>query len=311
MLENKIKATGGLYTKLSPFILLSAVLIWGYSYIVTKNILNVTSPLVLTSVAYVYSGIAGIPVLVTRRRFFKQKGIWTQSIVLGIVLYASRLVQVFGCQYTTAGKNAFITSTYVVIVPVLGWILLKQKLLAKNILYAVLTLAGIGIIALNDNFTDVNIGDLMTFVASIGFGIHIIYNGKYVEKNDPMLLGVLQLEVAAVISFVLLLVTNAQLPSNFFSLDLQLPFLYNGVLGTMIGFLLQSFGQRYLEPNRAALILSLESVSGAVFSAALLGEKYGPRLLVGCAIVLATNILTNMNQNKNPTTQLSKGNKNV
>lgn len=296
MPENKsAESMDRLFTKLSPFILLTAVLLWGYSYIVTKNILNVTSPLVLTSVAYIYSGIAGIPVILMRRRYFKGKGLWKESIVLGILLYAARLVQVFGCEYTTAGKNAFITSAYVVIVPVLGWMLLKEKLRAKNILFAVLTLVGIGIIALNDNFTGFNFGDLLTLVASVGFGVHIIYNGKYVEKNDPLLLGVLQLEVSAIISLLLMLVIRPQLPSEFSTINLQIPFLYSGALSTMLGFLLQSFGQKYLEPNRTALIISLESVSGALFSALLLGEKYGFRLLIGCAIVLSTNILTNVN----------------
>ncbi|HEX2985381.1 MAG TPA: DMT family transporter [Caproiciproducens sp.] len=299
MPENSAEARNVFYRKLAPFILFTAVLLWGYSYIVTKNILGVTSPLVLTSVAYIYSGIAGIPVLLSRRRYLGQKGIWKQSIVLGLLLYIARLVQVFGCELTTAGKNAFITSAYVVIVPILGWALLRQKLQAKNIILALLTLTGIGIIALNDHFTGFNSGDLLTFAASVGFGIHIIYNGKYVEKNDPLLLGVLQLEVAAVISLILMLLLRPQMPADFYTLNLQIPFLYSGALSTMLGFLLQSFGQKYLEPNRTALIISLESVSGAVFSAALLGEKYGVRLLIGCAIVLAANILSNIRRQEN------------
>lgn len=285
-----------LYGRLAPFALLTAVLLWGYSYIVTKSVLDRTSPQVFISIAYLYAALAGLPVVFLRRRFLGQENLLKNSVILGVLLFVSRLVQVVGCEYTTAGKNAFITSTYVVIVPLLGWALFRRKLRAKNILFALLTLAGIGIIALNDDFTGFNFGDMMTFASSVGFGIHILCNGKYVEKNDPLLLGVLQLEAAAAISLFFLLVTRPQLPAEFFTWSTQAPFLYSGVMGTMLGFLLQSFGQKYLEPNRTALIISLESVSGALFSAALLGEKYGPRLLIGCTVVLATNILTNLPQ---------------
>ncbi|HEX2937318.1 MAG TPA: DMT family transporter [Ruminiclostridium sp.] len=295
--DNSLK-TNSILVKVSPFILLTAVLIWGYSYIVTKNILNVTSPVVLTCVGYIYSGIAGIPVIISRRKYLKQKSVWVQSAVLGVLIFASRLVQVIGCDFTTAGKNAFVTSAYVVIVPILGWMFFKQKLRPKNVILALLTLTGIGIIALNDNSNGINIGDLLTFAGSIGFGIHIIYNSKYVEKNDPILLGVLQLEAAAVIAMILMGFLRPGIKAEFFTWDVQRMFLYNGVFGTLVGFLLQSFAQKYLNPNRTSLIISTESVSGAVFSAIFLGEKYGPRLLIGCFIVLAANISASVKTEK-------------
>lgn len=290
--------SSGLFRRAAPFTLLAAVLIWGFGYIVTKSVLHGVSPLLLTAVAYFYAAAAGLPVIVLRRKNLRRKNVLRNSAFLGVLLFCSRMIQVIGCKYTTAGKNAFITTAYVVIVPVLGWALFRFRLRIKNILLALMTLLGIGIIALNENFTGVNFGDVMTFVSSVGFGVHILYNGKYVEKNDPLLLGVMQIEFAAAISLVLAFAVQPRIPPDFFTWQAQAPFLYDGVMSTTAGFLLQSFGQKYMDSDRTARILSLESVSGALFSAAVLGEQYGVRLLIGCTIILAANLLTHLPRGK-------------
>jgi len=210
------------------------------------------------------------------------------------MLFVSRLLQVYGCNFTTAGKNAFITSSYVVLVPIMGAILHKNKISVRHILLAGVSLFGISLIALNETMSGVNLGDILTFIGAVGFGLHIIYNGIYVQDNDPVLIGVLQTEVTAVISAIMLLIRQESVTSWCFDISVQIPFLYLGVISTFFGFLLQSAGQEYVAADKASMILAMEAVTGAVFSALILHEQYGIRLLIGCIIVFSANIMANL-----------------
>lgn len=279
--------------KFAPALLLSAVIIWGISYVFTKSVLTSVSPIVLTCVSYIYAGIAGIPFVIAKRKLISKK-ILFYSVVLGATLFFSRLVQVFGCNLTTAGKNAFITSSYVVMVPILGAVLLKSRVSIKNIVLAFISLLGIALIALNENMTGVNLGDILTLIGAVGFALHIIYNGVYVQEHDAILIGVLQIEVTAVISIIVMLIQQESITSWCFDPKVQLPFLYLGVISTLFGFLLQSIGQEYVVADKASMILAMESVSGAIFSALLLHERYRIRLLIGCLIVFLANMIANI-----------------
>ncbi|MDD3172911.1 MAG: DMT family transporter [Herbinix sp.] len=277
----------------APWSMLISVCIWGLGYVITKVTLDgEISPMLLTAVSYTYGAIGSIPILIWKRKELVKKGILKEGAVLGIILFLSRLIQVFGCSYSTAGKNAFITATYVIIVPILMWIIMKEKLMMKSIVTAVITLIGIGLVSMNEQLNGINIGDVMTLVAGAGFALHIAYNGKYAGYHDPWILAGLQLVFAALFSIAAVFITQTPITPAFFTLQFQGCMIYNGILGMTVGFAFQSFGQKYVSQSKSAMILSLEAVSGALFSIVLLKERFGIKTVLGCLLIFVAIMIS-------------------
>lgn len=267
-----------------------AVLIWGFSFVVTKIALNSNiSPMLVTTFSYIFAALSGLPILLKKRKMLKEEGILKKGAILGGCLFIARFLQATGCNYSTAGKNAFITAVYVVLTPIFMWLIYKKKITVKSMVVAVMAMIGIGIISLNEEFTGINIGDVITLVAAVGFAVQITLNGRFAAEHDPVLIGVLQVDFAAVFAVISWAIYQP-LTGDTFSLAVWTPetlgcVLYSGVLGVSLGFILQTLGQKYVEQSKAAVILSMESVSGAACSIIFLHEVFDIRMLIGCAII--------------------------
>ena len=106
------------------------------------------------------------------------------SIIVGIFLFLAFSAQTTGAQYTTAGKQAFLTAVNVVIVPFLTWILYKNELDAYSIIASVFCLIGVGFLTLKDGLS-INIGDFLTLVCAFLFAVHIALLGEYAKRWIP------------------------------------------------------------------------------------------------------------------------------
>lgn len=269
--------------------LLTAAAIWGFAFVVVKNSLDVVPPTYM--LAFRFSIAAILLALICYRKLQNlKKGTIRNGAVLGFWLFFSYLVQTIGCQYTTAGKNAFLTSAYVVIVPFLGWLLFRKRPDGFCMAAAFLAVIGMGMLSLQGDLS-VNIGDVLTLICAVGFAFHMIYIDRYAKSGDPVVLTILQLAFAALFSWILAPFLDGGFPAGAFEADIIGAMLYLGIFSTMLGFLLQNVGQKYTPPNTASLLLSMESVFGVLFSALLLGERMTGRMLAGCVLLFIAVLL--------------------
>lgn len=273
----------------ASFGLLFAALIWGFAFVVVKDSLDFVPPVYMLAFRFTIASI-GLGIVFYKRlpkiNFENVKS----SVVLGILLYVSYLLQTIGCLYTTAGKNAFITTIYVVIVPFLYWFINKKKPDTYSIISAFMAIIGIGLLSLNSDLT-VNIGDILTLLCGFGYAVHLIYINKYSEYQDPVILTFLQITVAAILSWITAPIFDGGFPIEVTNPSVLLGMLYLGIGSTMIAFLLQNVGQKYIEPSTAALLLSMESVFGVVFSVLILGEVLTSKMLVGCVLIFTAVVM--------------------
>ena len=138
----------------------------------------------------------------------------------------------------------------------------------------------------------VNIGDILTLICGIFYAIHIIFTSKYNEHHDPILLTVLQFLFASIFAWICAPIFDGAFPIE----QIQNPrvvisMLYLGLLSTMVCFVLQNVGLKYLPSAWASLLLSFESVFGVIFSTIVLGEKITLRMGFGCALIFAAVVL--------------------
>lgn len=270
-------------------LLLLTALIWGSAFAVVKNTLDSFAPAALIAMRYL---IATPIVAFLFRKHLKglTRGDVLRGAVVGLLLASAYIVQTIALQYTTAGKNAFLTTIYVLLVPFLNGLLFKQKLRSADFIAAGMMLAGIGLLSLDGETGGLGSGDLLTLVCGVLFAGHIISVERCQRKTNAYALIVLQFAFTAGIAlgYSLLFERGARLSFNRESVG---GLLYLALFSTTIAMSLQNIGQSMAPAAHASILLALESVFGALFSCLLLGEKLTNRLLLGFAVIFAALVV--------------------
>ena len=266
-------------------LLLLTALIWGSAFAVVKNTLDSFPPAAIIAMRY------AIATLLTGIAFHKRlrgltRGDVARGAMVGLLLAAAYIVQTIGLQFTTAGKNAFLTTVYVLLVPFGCRVLFGQRLRKANYFAAGLMLAGIGLLSLEGEIGGLNVGDALTILCGALFAGHIIAVERCQRETDVYALIVLQFGFAALYSLVYALLLERGRPLDFNAGSVG-GLLYLAIFSTTIAMSLQNIGQSMAPASHSAILLSLESVFGALFSCLLLGEPMTPKILAGFAVIFA------------------------
>jgi drug/metabolite transporter (DMT)-like permease len=206
------------------------------------------------------------------------------GFIMGTALIVAYAFQTFGLMDTTPGKNAFLTAGYCILVPFLFWGIAGSRPDKFNVIAAVLCIVGIGLVALDDNLS-VGRGDLLTLVCCVFYALHIVVSAKFTRTMDVMLLTIGQFFFAAMWSWVLAFLFEPPLIVSEMSTEIWMVLGYLCVFATAGALGLQTFGLKYTSPSAGALILSLESVFGVIFSIMVGAEEVTARLLIGFAVI--------------------------
>ena len=270
--------------------LLLAAVIWGFAFVVVKNSLDLIPPIYMLAFRFTIAAAALTLIMLPRLRRVTRRN-WMSGAVLGAFLFMAYAIQTIGCQYTSAGKNAFLTTIYVIIVPFLHWLINRKRPSGYAVSAALIAIMGIGLLSLQGGDAGVNTGDFLTILCGFFYAIHIVYIDRYTEKQDPVILTVMQMIFAALFSWIFAPLYDGGFPTAAFHPEVISGMLYLGLLSTMLGFLLQNWGQKYTAPGTASLLLSFESVFGVLFSAILLHEPMTIRMLIGCILMFIAVLL--------------------
>lgn len=289
--------------------LLLAAAIWGTTFVAQSEAR--VSPFTFNCSRFFLGALVLLPVIALfdginrnkRKLFAFTKHELVGGVFCGIVLCTASAFQQFGIGMTSAGKSAFITSLYVVLVPVFG-IFTGRRVSAR--IWGCVILALFGATLLSADFSEsgsVNMGDFLCLLCAITFALHIVVIDKYSPKADGVRMSCVQFFVAGLISLPLMLIFDKPLITEI-TAD-WLPICYAGFLSCGIAYTLQIVGQKDCPPATASIVLSLESVFGAISAAIILGvigknpeEIMSLRETVGCAIVFLAVILAQLPERK-------------
>lgn len=277
-------------TILSSIGMLITTAIWGFAFVVVKNTVDSVPPVYM--MAFRFTIAAGGLVLLIPKKFRKLNGsILVHGIIIGICLFLAYLLQTIGIQYTTAGKNAFLTAVYVILVPLILWIFTRRFPGFHIIVAALMAMVGIALLTLQENLT-MNKGDVLTLFCGIFFALQIIFIARYNATEDAILLTVLQLAVAAILSWICAPFFDGPVPlGELARTKTLLSILYLGLFSTLLAFLLQNICQKYTPTSVAAIFLSLEAFFGVLFSWLVLEEQMTPPMIGGCILLFAAIVL--------------------
>lgn len=282
--------------------LILVTVIWGGGFVASDMALESMKPFQIMMVRFLLASVL-MGVISRGQRKGEEKlqdrqGAIKAGVLMGVTLFMGFAFQIVGLQYTTPSKNAFLTALNVVIVPFIAFVILKKKIGAKGIIGAVMSVLGVGLLSLNGNFT-VSLGDGLTLLCAVGFAFQIFFTSEFVKKYPASVLNTVQMFTAFVLSAISLMIFG----ENDFQVTTQgwLSALYLGVVSTTICYLLQTACQKYIDETKAAIILSMESVFGTIFSILILHEVVTVRMVIGCAVILAAVIISNMSETSEET----------
>ena len=225
---------------LSALGLIITTIIWGSGFVVMKNSVEVITPAYLLALRFTIASVALVAVFWKRVKKVSKPDLMCGGL-LGVFLFVSYFFQTYGLKYTTASKNAFITTLYVILVPFLHWFYNRKKPSRNNVAAAGIAVLGLALLSLEGDLS-VNIGDLMTFVCGFFFAFHIVFIDRYTEDHDPIILTVIQMVMAAILSWAIAPVLEGSLDVTVIDTSMVTGLLYLGIFCTMICFLLQNMG---------------------------------------------------------------------
>lgn len=213
---------------------------------------------------------------------------WKVGGILGVLLAAMFLLMTVGLQYTTPSVNAFLVNIPAVIVPFICWGVFKQKPSRNCFIAAGMTLVGVSCLSLTADFR-MDLGAGLSLLAAVAFSLQMAFLGNITEGCDAVHIAVAENLFTLLVTVVIVTFTGWDMP------PLTLPafgnFFFLGAFCTAAYFALQSAGQQITSPNKAAIIITSESIFAAVFSALLYGERMNLRGYLGCIIIFAAMTL--------------------
>ena len=276
--------------------ILLATIIWGFAFVVIRDALTVVPFHML--MVWRYTIAVAVMFLLFHKQLRKvDRGLVFEGAVLGILLYISQCFQTgaLGFADTTAGKVGFITSLYVVQVPLFSWIYSRGKRKIR-ILPVLLAVVGLLLLTLNGTF-GMGKGDVVALIGSLGFTFHILAIDAFGKRHSAIELMTFQVMFAAVFAWIGCWVMGSPMPETVWNMQMLFPILYLGIFSTTFGFLLQFLGQQHLKPEHSSILLSMESVFAMTCSVLFQGEQLNLPKLTGCVLMFAALILAGKNNN--------------
>lgn len=274
----------------SVFILLLTAAIWGFAFVAQRVGMQHVGAFTFNGVRFALGSISLLPVIYFFNRKNKEqpkeeadlKTTIKSGLIAGSVLFIAASLQQIGLIYTTAGKAGFITSLYIVLVPIIG-ILFKQKTHMKTWIGALTAVIGLYFLSINESFT-IEFGDFLEIVGALFWACHILLIDRFVKNVDAIKLSSIQFATCAVFSMITAFITEDVNAAGISGA--LVPILYGGIMSAGVAYTLQAVGQKYAKPSHAAIALSMESVFAAIGGIVLLAETMSARGYFGCALML-------------------------
>lgn len=286
------------------FLLFITATVWGVAFVAQSMGMEHLNAFAFNCIRNAIGAVVLLPVLVvTRNREKKasdaisgQPPLFTKDLLIGGLICGATLCiasnfQQLGIEHSTVGKSAFITTLYIILVPLLG-LFFKKKVSLSVWISVVLAMAGLFLLCMKNETFVPEIGDIYLILCAFFFSLQIMAVDYYVQKVNGISLSIMQFLVTAILSGIGMLFTEIPTWSDITAT--AIPLLYAGGISCGVGYTLQIIGQKHVPATVASLIMSLESVIAALAGWVILHEVLSTQELIGCGLVFAAIILAQL-----------------
>lgn len=300
----------------TDIMLIIAALLWGLGFVAQRDGMNYIGPFLYSTLRFAIGVLCLIPVyLLTRKQEPSIRGkvkvkiedevrkqqetvnkrtVIFAGFIVGLFLFLAVSAQQIGLKTTTAGKASFITALYMVLVPVFG-ILLGHKTHKSVWVGIALALAGLYFMSISKEFS-IERGDVFVIICAILWAVHFLFIAHYSSKVGPIRLSLMQFLVCTVLSLITALISE---PIQISAITPALPaILYGGIGAVGIAYTLHVVALKDANPAYASLILSMESVFGALGGWLILHETMTGRQILGAGLIFTAVLLSQLKKRK-------------
>ena len=282
---------------IANLLLLTTAAIWGFGFVAQVLGMNYLEPFAFIGARFVLGALSLLPVIWYLRRREKPTGsgigyMIFASCVLGTILFAASSFQQVGLLYTTASNAGFITGMYMVFVPIFGLMLGMATSLVTWV-GCIVAAFGLYLLGVDDQY-QMGYGDLLQLVGASIWALHILAIDHFTKHAPGVQLACGQFVVCSILGIFVSTMFAGE-STGWSQLVAAGPTLmYAGIITVGVAYTLQIVAQAKANPVHAGIILSLEAVFGAIGGYLMLDELLNSRQLMGCALMLAGMILSQL-----------------
>ena len=286
----KLRGAGARSPLFWKLMLVAMALVWGYSFLTMKTVLDTVPTFMLLACRFLLSAVIMFIIFRKRIKAHFNREYLGFGVLMGCVIWSAYAAQTLGLVDTTPGKNAFLTGTYCILVPFIALILFKERVTKWHIASALLCLVGVGFVAL-DNFS-IQMGDLMTLVGAVFFAVDMAVVGHIGRTRDVSVLTSWMFLFVGLFSLAATTAFEPRVPAEQWTPEIIGQLVFLAVVCTTIGLLLQNQALSHVPPATGSLLLSLESPSGVLFSVLMAGEVLTGKLIFGFVLIFLSIVLS-------------------
>lgn len=286
---------------LANILLLMTAIIWGSAFVAQRVGMSFVEPFTFNFSRFLLSTLVLIPIIFVMEKYEKNKKdiiskdtindpkvFWKASIVCGSFLFAGSSLQQFGLVFTTAGKSAFITTLYILLVPIFG-LFFKHRVSIVGWIAVIFGTIGLYFLCITESFTIAK-GDFIVLIGAFFWTAHVLSIDYFLPKVNPVRLAMAQFAVCSIFSLIAAVLFET--PNIQSILTAGVPILYAGIMSGGIGFTFQILGQQYTTPTIASLLMSMESVFALLAGYLLLHEVMSGREFLGCILMFVAIVIS-------------------
>jgi drug/metabolite transporter (DMT)-like permease len=277
--------------------------VWGLTFVMVKDAIERLPTMAF--LGYRFAGAALLVAVVFWRPLRRlSPGGWRIGALMGAFLTAGYVFQTLGLEETSASNAGFITGLFVVITPLLGALVLRER--STPLLWGAAGVSALGLYLLSGAGGDLDLrGDGLVLLCSLSFAAHILATSRGVKDNDAGALLAVQLTVCGVVCLAIAAAAG----------QLEAPrgetvwsaLLVTSLVASALAFFVQTFAQKHAPPARTALILASEPAFAGLFGWVLADERLSAVAWLGAALILTTIVAVEIVPRLRPPRPLPEG----
>lgn len=276
--------------------LFSAAIIWGFAFGFQTLAANHITAYAFNGARFLLGSLTLIPLILIFEREKLTKKVVKNNLIpgtfAGIFLFIASALQMFGIQLTgDSGKSSFLTGLYIVLVPIIYFLFFKRRTALSTWIGAVFAVVGLFLLSVNEKMT-IELGDALLILGAVFWAMHIITIDRFSDRISALKFSMTQNAVCALLNIIFALIFERGSFSFAGIVPAFSAILYCGILSSGIAYTCQILGQKGANPTFSTIVLSTESVFGAIAGAIMLGERMSARGYMGCILIFAGIILS-------------------
>jgi len=269
---------------LAHIMLWLTAIIWGSAFVAQSTVTNLLEPNSFNAARFALATITLIPLLYLfpHKQDYQARSLILKGTLLGTVLFTGFGFQQTGLLYVSAGDAGFISSTYIIIVPIIG-LAFGEKISRDTWIGIIFAVAGLYTLCIGPNFS-INHGDIIELTGAFFWACHLLLISKLSKQFPPIPLAITQFSSAAILASISALLFEQPRLSHF--TQEWLPLLYSSLIALGLASLFQIMGQKHVSATISALILSSAAVFAVISDWLFLGTSLSSKSYIGCGLIL-------------------------